>query len=268
MRQKRVPLLNFSIGIVTAAEDGIAEEHIDRPVLTRDALLFDPELAARAVPPALAASPIGGTASSDTGSPHNSPSIGSRRKSLVQALLPVKPNGRRRAQTHEVEIQTPTRGISGESDAGQSDATPPLAAELAALSSLPVVAKSTLDAREDAPWLASTVVRKDLPASVPIGVNSPPTSGRYRLSANTSTTIVGPPPAAPSGPQRAYETSTAATFRKRLWTALQRGTGFAVGTERVLDARVRRAQQMKALRIMALNTLATIVVVAVVVAIP
>lgn len=268
MRQKRVPLLKFSIGIVTAAEDGIAEEHIDRPVLTRDALLFDPELAARAVPPALATSPIGGTESSDTGSPHNSPSTGSRRKSLVQALLPVKPNGRRRAQTHEVEIQTPTRGISGEADAGQSDATPPLAAELAALSSLPVVAKSTLDAREDAPWLASTVVRKDLPASVPPGVNSPPTSGRYRLSANTSTTVVGPPPAPPSGPHRAYETLTAATFRKRLWTALQRGTGFAVGTERVLDARVRRAQQMKALRIMALNTLATIVVVAVVVAIP
>ncbi len=53
-----------------------------------------------------------------------------------------------------------------------------------------------------------------------------------------------------------------------MWTALQRGTGFAVGTERVLDARVRKAQQMKAMRIMALDFVATVVAVAIVVAIP
>lgn len=49
---------------------------------------------------------------------------------------------------------------------------------------------------------------------------------------------------------------------------MQRGTGFAVGTERVLDARVRRAQQMKAMRILALNTFLTIVVMVIIVAIP
>ncbi len=71
-----------------------------------------------------------------------------------------------------------------------------------------------------------------------------------------------------AGAKRTYEESPSLALRERLWIAVQRGTGFAVGTERVLDARVRRAQQMKALRIMALNTLATVVVMVIVVAVP
>ncbi|KAJ1027005.1 hypothetical protein NDA18_003026 [Ustilago nuda] len=88
------------------------------------------------------------------------------------------------------------------------------------------------------------------------------------MSAATSTTAVSPTAATAFGPKRAYDEPTPASLKERLWTAVQRGSGFAVGTERVLDARVRRAQQMKALRIMALNTLLTVVVVTIVVAIP
>ena len=53
-----------------------------------------------------------------------------------------------------------------------------------------------------------------------------------------------------------------------LWRMLQQSTGFAVGTERVLDSRVRRAQQIEALKAMALCFGATFVIMVIIVAVP
>ncbi|SPO22214.1 uncharacterized protein UTRI_02222_B [Ustilago trichophora] len=263
MRQKRVPLFNFSIGIVTASGNDLAEERVDAPVLTRDALLFDPELAARIGSPTFATAPLEGAAGPVAGaSTHSSPPPVTRRKSLAHALLPLKSSNRMQAQLQGMELSSPTRERSDDADMEKEDLALPTLPEPT------VLPKSPLNPRDIAPWSAPSAVSVDLASSARPLLFSLPASRKSRLSATTSTTAVGPIAAAPSAPKRAYDESQSTSFKERLWTAIQRGTGFAVGTERVLDERVRRAQQMKALRIMALNTLATVVVVVIVVAIP
>lgn len=258
MKQKRVPLLNFSIGIVTKSGTELAEEHVDTPVLTRDALLFDPELAARVALPA-----SHGTATSGS-SPHGSPPAFARRKSLAHALLPLKSGLRMQAQVDDVEKNLHARERSGESDAETEGVALPKVPEATA-SPLPA-----LDPRDIAPWSAPVAVKPEPPSTTSKSLLfALPSNRRSRLSTTTSATAVSPLPIAVSTPsKRTYEKSHTTSLKQRVWTAIQRGTGFAVGTERVLDARVRRAQQMKALRIMALNTLATVVAVVIVVAIP
>ncbi len=271
MRQKRVPLLNFSIGIVKGPANELVEDHTDGPVLSRDALLFDPELAARVGSPTFTSAPFDastGRAPKVAGSPsHNSPQPVTRRKSLANALLPLKSSNRMQAQLGEPELSSPTRDNS-DSDMEKTDLTLPPLPEPAALSPLPAIPMSPVDPRDIAPWSAPSAKSVDLPLSARPLLFALPSSRRSRLSATTSTTAVGPAPTAPSAPKRAYDEDSSQSLRERLWVAIQRGTGFAVGTERVLDARVRHAQQMKALRIMALNTLATVVVVIIVVAVP
>ena len=269
MRQKRVPLLNFSIGIVTSSGNELTEDHVDAPVLTRDALLFDPELAARVGSPTFASAPFDGAAGrGGGGSPHSSPPPVTRRKSLAHALLPLKSSNRMQAQLQEMELSSPTRERSNDTDMEKEDLALPMLPEATALASTPAMPKSPLDPRDIAPWSAPSAKSVDLPLSARPLLFSLPASRKSRLSATTSTTAVGSSPTAPSGPKRTYEDPSGASWSERLWTAVQRGTGFAVGTERVLDARVRRAQQMKALRIMALNTLATVVVMVIVMVIP
>ncbi|KAJ1029258.1 hypothetical protein NDA13_002513 [Ustilago tritici] len=270
MRQKRVPLLNFSIGIVSSSGNERAEDHSDAPVLTRDALLFDPELAARVTSPTLPTAPLDGSVGRMSGSPHNSPPAATRRKSLAHALLPLKSCGRMQMQMEEdVQLSSLTRGAANaESDTKKQDHALPSLPDPAALSSVPVMPISHRDPREIAPWTAPSVRSVRLPSSNQPLLFALPSIRKSRMSAATSTTAVSPTAAIAFGPKRAYDESTRASLKERLWTAVQRGTGFAVGTERVLDARVRRAQQMKALRIMALNTLLTVVVVTIVVAIP
>ncbi|SNX82830.1 uncharacterized protein MEPE_01536 [Melanopsichium pennsylvanicum] len=264
MRQKRVRLLNISIGITTTSGNERAEEHVEAPVLTRDALLFDPELAARVTSPTFATSPFDGSAIPGGGSPHDSPPLATRRKSLAQAFLPLKSSHRMQTQMQELERQSPVRDRSGEPDMEKEDLTLPKLPEVSA-----TVPRSHVDHRQIAPWSAPSGNGFEAPSSARPLLFSLPASRRSRLSASTSTTAVAPSPSfATSGVKRAYDETPSISFRERLWTVIQRGTGFAVGTERVLDARVRRAQQMKALRIMALNTLATTVVVVIVVAIP
>ncbi|SOV02671.1 uncharacterized protein UDID_02976 [Ustilago sp. UG-2017a] len=254
MRQKRVPLLNFSIGIVSSSGNERAEDHSDAPVLTRDALLFDPELAARVTSPTLPTAPLDGSVGRMPGSPPNSPPAATRRKSLAHALLPLKSSGRMQMQMEEdVQLSSLTRGAAN--------------AETA-LSSVPVMPISHCDPREIAPWAAPSVRSVRLPSSNRPLLFALPSIRKSRMSTATSTTAVSPTAATAFGSKRAYDEPTPALLKERLWTAVQRGTGFAVGTERVLDARVRRAQQMKALRIMALNTLLTVVAVTIVVAIP
>ncbi|KAJ1028376.1 hypothetical protein NDA16_001543 [Ustilago loliicola] len=270
MRQKRVPLLNFSIGIVSSSGNERAEDHSDAPVLTRDALLFDPELAARVTSLTLSTVPLDGPAGRTSSSPHNSPPAVTRRKSLAHALLPLKSSGRMQKQMEEdVELSSPTRGAANaESDTEKQDFALPTLPEPTAFGAVPAMPMSHLDPREIAPWSAPSARSVDLPFSNRPLLFALPTSRKSRMSATTSITAVSPTAATSSGPKRAYDDSSPASFKERLWAAVQRGTGFAVGTERVLDARVRRAQQMKAFRIMALNTFLTIVVVTVVVAIP
>ncbi|EST07946.1 hypothetical protein PSEUBRA_003077 [Kalmanozyma brasiliensis GHG001] len=224
IKQKRVPLLNFSIGIMTKNGAEAADESVETPAFTRDALLFDPELATRAAPgsPDASVSPQPGMA---------------RRKSLSHTLLPFKSS---------------TKAV--ESDAEKEEF---------ALPTIPEPEPAALDPRDIAPWSA--------PAPAPLTdrplLFSLPTDRKSRLSAATSTTAVAPTPVpVPRGPKRAYDSKM--PLHRRVWSAVQRGTGFAVGTERVLDARVRRAQQMKALRITALDALATVVVVVIVMVIP
>ncbi|CDS01867.1 uncharacterized protein SPSC_03278 [Sporisorium scitamineum] len=260
LRQKRVPLLNFSIGITTKAGNELAKDHVDTPVLTRNALLFDPELAARVASPTCPDSSVGRAAGD--GSPHASPPGVARRKSLAHAFLPLKSSGRMQAQLNDAALGSPTRAQSDASDAEKTDLASPKTSEAAAHGS------AALDPREIAPWSAPSAVSSDMPCSARPLTFASSTQHKSRQSATTSITAVGPWPAAPSAPKRAYDPSPSASWRKRIWTAIQRGTGFAVGTEHVLDARVRRAQQMKAMRIMVYNTLATVVVVVIVVAIP
>lgn len=266
LRQKRVPLLNFSIGITTASGNELGEDHGNAPVLTRDALLFDPELAARIAPPT--SDVPGSRPARATGSPHSSPPAALRRKSLANVLLPLKSSGRMQAQMEE-EPESPLQSDQGDADAdiGKEDLAQPSAPEPAALPATPAIL-SPLDPREIAPWQAPSARSMDLPSTGrPLLFAALPSSRKSRLSATTSTTAVGAIAPAQVGPKRAYD-ETSISWREKLWIAVQRGTGFAVGTERVLDSRVRRAQQMKALRIMALNTIATVVVVVIVVAIP
>ncbi|TKY87420.1 hypothetical protein EX895_004098 [Sporisorium graminicola] len=260
LRQKRVPLLNFSIGITTSADNELAKDHVDTPVLTRDALLFDPELAARVASPT---SPQGSVRrAAGEGSPHASPPAVTRRKSLAHALRPLKSSGRMQSHIEESASDSPTRAQSDESDVEKVERILPRTPEAAAHALTP------LDPREIAPWSAPSAVNSDMPYSARPLTFAASSQLKSRLSATTSSTAVGPWPAAPSAPKRAYDQSSSASWSERVWTAIQRGTGFAVGTEHVLDARVRRAQQMKAMRIMVYNTVATVVVVVIVVAIP
>ncbi|CBQ72244.1 conserved hypothetical protein [Sporisorium reilianum SRZ2] len=261
LRQKRVPLLNFSIGITTSSGNELAKDHVDAPVLTRDALLFDPELAARVASPSYPDGSVA-RAAGEGSSPHNSPPAVARRKSLAHALLPLKSSGRMQAQMQEAAPGSPTRAQSDESDVEKVDLGLPKSHEAA------VNGVAALDPREIAPWSAPSAVNADMPYSARPLTFAASSQHKARLSATTSITAVGPWPGAPSAPKRAYDSSNSASWRARAWTAIQRGTGFAVGTEHVLDARVRRAQQMKAMRIMVYNTVATVVVVVVVVAIP
>lgn len=255
MRHKRVPLLNLSIGIVTRYGNELSEDHANAPVLTRDALLFDPELAARVTWPGFGEASA--ARSTNSGSPQGSPSAVTGRKLLTHALLPLKSNGR----GCDAERKVPVRNRSGEINAEMGHTPLPKKPEPTARPPTP------LDARDIAPWSALSAASSSDASSKPL-LFSIPSSRRSHLSANTSTTLVGASSIVANAPKRAYEESSSGSFKARVWSAVQRASGFAVGTERVLDARVRRAQQMKALRIMVLNTFATVVVVAIVVAIP
>ncbi|KAJ9477894.1 Inorganic pyrophosphatase-like protein [Pseudozyma hubeiensis] len=260
MRQKRVPLLNFSIGITSKPGHELTDDRVDTPVLTRDALLFDPELAARVTSPGL--HDASAARSTSGGSAHGSPPAIDRRKSLAHALLPPKSSSRMQAHLDDAEMAPHAGERFGVSDGEKDGITLPKIPEPIA------IPPAELDGRDIAPWSARSAVSSNAPTSSRALLFSLPSTRRSRLSAATGTTVVSPLPNTPSAPKRAYDESPNASFKERVWKAIQRGTGFAVGTEKVLDARVRRAQQMKALRIMALNTIATVVAVVIVVAIP
>lgn len=274
LRQKRVPLLNLSIGFVKAPGHERGEDQADAPVLTRDALLFDPELAARVTTPTVAGGPMEGSPvrgaksiGAAGGSQHGSPPA--RRKSLAHVLLPLRSGARLQAQMEDAQLSSPTYETHSEKSAEHAEIAMPTVPEPTALASMPVIGASATSPRDIAPWAIAPGRSVDLPSSARPVLFALPSSRKSRMSATTSTTVVASPLAPVSaGAKRSYEESPSLSLRERLWIAVQRGTGFAVGTERVLDARVRRAQQMKALRIMALNTLATVVVMVIVVAVP
>lgn len=218
MRQRRIPLLNFSIGIVSASGNEVAENHTDAPVLTRDALLFDPGLAARVTSPTLPAAPLDGSAGRSSGSPHNSPPAVTRRKSLAHALLPLKSSSRMQKQMEEdVELSSPTRdAANAESDIEKQDLSLPSLPEPTALSSVPVMPMSHLDPRDIAPWSAPSARSVDLPSSNRPLLFALPSSRKSRISATTSTTAVSPTAAISAGPKRAYDDSPPASFKERL----------------------------------------------------
>lgn len=132
--------------------------------------------------------------------------------------------------------------------------------------------ESPMSSAQDGPHVPQLPPVGKKSADLPAATRSllfPPTSAKSRPAAGFGTRAAAAASNMRTLPRRSYNNlKTGEPLQVRFWKAIQRGTGFAVGTERVLDSRVRRAQQIKALRIMAMNTAATLIVMVVVLAIP
>ncbi|PWY98584.1 hypothetical protein BCV70DRAFT_218598 [Testicularia cyperi] len=288
IRQTRFPMLNFSIGVAKpspAAE--LVEDVTNSPVFTRDALLFDPELAGKVANPA---SPTASFAEGQiVGRPSRSSTVGSasaqgsppaamRRKGLPSIASGLRPKllatdaARRQPSFEEEDGEEVLAADAPEADDDHVAVMMPAWPEPTATNAPASQNGGVSTVGDIAPWSSSAAKKSsDLPAATRALLFSPPSATRSRFSTATGTTAVGSGSnvnKAKYASKRRYSTPHNGSLQERFWKAVQRGTGFAVGTEKVLDSRVRRAQQMKALRIMAINTVATIVVLVIVVAVP